>query len=327
MTGSTILRRALLAAAVTMAPLAAMAQDKLTVRMDFSPWGIQAAMHLAEVKGWFKEANLVVDVQDGRGSGNTLQLVNAGQVDVGQIQLGLLAQARENGATVKSFAGFDRRTDLTVLVDRESGIRKVQDFKGKTLVVFAASPWAPLIDLWLKQGGLDRNTVTITFVDPAALWGTYTTKRADGLMSTIGSALPVANGPRPSHAVLAEDAGIAFPSYGLIATEATLKAKPDVLKRLVATQQKAWAYMRDGGIEEGVDAMLKQRPDARLDRKVQREQIQLTIDFFDTPATKGKPIGWQAEEDWKKHLDMMLAAGALKAPGKASDNFTNDLIQ
>jgi NitT/TauT family transport system substrate-binding protein len=327
MTTSSILRRALLAAAATLAPLAAQAQDKLSVRMDFAPWGIQAGMHLAEVKGWFKDAGLVVDVQDGRGSGNTLQLVNAGQVDVGQIQLGLLAQARENGATVKSFAGFDRRTDLVVLVDRESGIRKVEDFKGKTLVVFAASPWAPLIDLWLKTGGLDRTSATITFVDPAALWGTYTAKRADGLMSTIGSALPVAEKPRPSHPVLAEDAGIAFPSYGLIATEATLASKSAALKKLVATQQRAWAFMRDGGIEEGVAAMLKQRPDARLDPVVQREQIKLTIDFFDTPATKGKPIGWQAEEDWKKHVDMMLAAGALKAPAKTSDLYTNDLIQ
>ncbi|BBK29875.1 NitT/TauT family transport system substrate-binding protein [Stella humosa] len=327
MTNTNILRPAVLAAALALAPLAATAQDKISVRMDFAPWGIQAGMHLAEVKGWFKEANLVVDVQDGRGSGNTLQLVNAGQVDVGQIQLGLLAQARENGATVKSFAGFDRRTDLVVLVDKDSPIRKVQDFKGKNLVVFAASPWAPLIDLWLKQGGLDRTTVTVSFVDPAALWGTYTAKRADGLMSTIGSALPVAEKPRPSHGVLAEDAGIAFPSYGLIATEATLKTKADALKRLVATQQKAWAFMRDGGIDEGVEAMLKQRPDARLDRAVQREQIKITIDFFDTPATKGKPIGWQAEEDWKKHVDMMLAAGALKAPAKTSDLYTNDLIQ
>ena len=327
MTNSTILRRALLAAAATLAPFAAMAQDKLTVRLDFAPWGVHAAMHLAEVKGWFKEANLAVEVQDGRGSGNTLQLVNAGQVDVGQVQLGLVAQAREKGATVKSFAGFDRRTDLTVLVDRDSSIRKVQDFKGKTLVVFAASPWAPLIDYWLKQGGLDRNTVTVNFVDPSALWGTYTAKRADGLMSTIGSALPAANVQRPSHAVLAEDAGVHFPSYGLIATDAVLASKAAVLKRLVATQQKAWAFMRDGGIEEGVDAMLKQRPDAKLDRNVQREQIKITIDFFDTPATKGKPIGWQAEEDWKKHLEMMQATGALKVAGKPTDYYTNDLIQ
>ena len=54
----------------------AIAQDKLSVRLDFSPWGGQAAMHLAQNKGWFKEAKLDVDIQDGRGSGNTIQLVD-----------------------------------------------------------------------------------------------------------------------------------------------------------------------------------------------------------------------------------------------------------
>ena len=90
----------------------AVADEALTVRLDFSPWGVHAAMHLAQQQGWFDEAGLDVDVQDGRGSGNTLQLVNAGQVDVGQIQLGLVPAARQSGATVTSFAGFGRRTDL-----------------------------------------------------------------------------------------------------------------------------------------------------------------------------------------------------------------------
>ena len=49
----------------------ASAADKLSIRLDFSPWGVQAAMHLAQFKGWFKEAGLDVDIQDGRGSGNT----------------------------------------------------------------------------------------------------------------------------------------------------------------------------------------------------------------------------------------------------------------
>jgi NitT/TauT family transport system substrate-binding protein len=320
-------RTALVAGAATLAaPHVARAQEeKLSVRLDFSPWGVQAAMHLAEVRGWFKEAGLAVDVQDGRGSGNTLQLVNAGQVDVGQIQVGLIAQAREQGATVKAFAGFGRRTDLAVLVDRDSPITKVQDFRGKSIVVFAASPWAPFIDAWLKAGGLDRNSVNVMFVDPAALWGTYTAKRADGLMSTTPSAIPVAAGPRPSKAINAEDAGVAFPSYGLIATEATLRARGAALRKLVATQQRAWAHLK-GNLDDGVEAMLRQRPDAKLDRGVVREQIRLTIEFFDTPATKDKPIGWQAESDWTASLKALEAAGAIKPGWSAANYFTNDLV-
>ncbi|WP_439604768.1 ABC transporter substrate-binding protein, partial [Shinella sp.] len=144
----------------------ASAQDPLSVRLDFSPWGVHAGMHLAQERGWFEDAGLNVDIQDGRGSGNTLQLVNSGQVDVGQIQLGLLVSARQQGANVKSFAGFGRKTDLCVLVDEDSPIAEVADLKGKSLVVFAASPWAPFIDAFLEAGGLTQSDVEVLFVDP-----------------------------------------------------------------------------------------------------------------------------------------------------------------
>lgn len=316
---------AVFAASVVVA--SARADEKLSIRLDFSPWGIHAGMHLAKEKGWFKDAGLDVDIQDGRGSGNTLQLVNAGQADVGQIQLGLLLSARENGSTVKAFAGIDKRTDLAVLVDKDAVIEKVSDFKGKSLVVFAASPWAPFIDYWLKQGGLDRSTVNIMFVDPAALWGIYTAKRADGLMSTPPSAVPVAAATRPSKSILAEDAGIAFPSYGLIATEKTIGIRKDALKKLVQVQQKAWDYIRNGHVEEAADAIISQRPNAKLDKNVLIGQIQLTIDFFDTPNTKGKPIGFQSEEDWSKAVKSAEAAGVVKPGAAPSSYFTNEFIQ
>ena len=67
---STLMLLSIVAASTGASP--ASAQDKLSVRLDFSPWGVQAAMHLAQNKGWFKEAKLDIDIQDGRGSGNTI---------------------------------------------------------------------------------------------------------------------------------------------------------------------------------------------------------------------------------------------------------------
>jgi NitT/TauT family transport system substrate-binding protein len=318
---------ALIAAGVMLAvaSVPALAQDKLTVRLDFSPWGVQAAMHLAKNKGWFKDANLDVDVQDGRGSGNTVQLVNAGQVDVGQVQVGLVGSARAQGATIKSIATFQRKTDLCVLVDRDSPAKTVADLKDKTVVVFAASPWAPFIDLYLKSGGMTRDTVKVDFVDPAALWGTYTAKRSDGLMSTVGSALPIAEGPRPSKCLLASDAGIAFPSYGLVAREDTIASKGAALKRLIQVQQKAWTHLKTNP-DDGIAAMIAERPDAKLNADVLRGQIKLTIEYFDTPASAGKPIGWQAKEDWEAALKSMEAAGVVKPGWKAEDYYTNTLV-
>lgn len=326
-----VLKQALTAAAMLalMGGWSAQAQEELTpltVRLDFSPWGVQAAMHLATEKGWFEEAGLDVDVQDGRGSGNTLQLVNSGQVDVGQIQVGLVPSAREQGANVKSFAGFARKTDLCVLIDQDSPITEISELDGMTITVFAASPWAPYIDAFLDGGGLTREDVEIMFVDPAALWGTYTAGRADGLMSTVSSALPVAEANRPSKCLTADLAELYFPSYGLIATDETIAQKGEALAKLVDVQQQAWQAIEED-LELGVDAMISQRPDANLDPDVLREQIRLTIEYFDTPATEGKPIGWQAEEDWIAALKGMERAGVVQPGWDPSDYYTNELVE
>lgn len=324
----------LLAAAFASRPAPAAAQaaapagppDKVSVRLDFSPWGVQAAMHLARHRGWFREANLDVDIQDGRGSGNTIQLVNAGQADVGQVQVGLVGSARAQGAKIRAIATFQRRTDLCVLVDRDSPATRAADLRGRSLVVFATSPWAPFIDLYLRAGGLSRNDVKVDFVDPAALWGTYTARRADGLMSTVGSALPIADRARPSKCLLAADEGIAFPSYGLVAREDVIAARGPVLRRLIQVQQRAWEHLR-GNPDDGVRAMIAERPDARLDPDVLRGQIKLTIDYFDTPASQGRPIGWQAREDWEAALKSLEAAGVLRPGWTVTDYFTNQLVE
>lgn len=305
---------------------ATQAQENLSVRLDFSPWGVHAAMHLAKERGWFEEAGLNVDVQDGRGSGNTLQLVNAGQVDVGQIQLGLLGASREQGAKIKSFAGFQRKTDLCILVDKDSDVSEIADLKGKTLVVFAASPWAAYIKDFLAAGGLAEGDAEVLFVDPAALWGTYTTGRADGLLSTIGSAIPVAEASRPSKCMMLDLAELYFPSYGLIATEDTIANRGEALKKLVEVEQRAWAEIK-ADPQVGVDAIINQRPDAKLNPDVLREQIKITVEYFDTPATEGKPIGWQAAEDWEMTLKGMEKIGLVKPGWDASNYYTNEFVE
>lgn len=205
-------------------------------------------------------------------------------------------------------------------------MKQVADLNGRNIVVFAASPWAPFIDMFLKSGGQTRDTVKVDFVDPAALWGTYTAKRTDGLMSTVGSAIPLAEATRPSKCLLAADAGITFPSYGLVAREDTIAAKSDALRRLIKVQQRAWEHLRTSP-DDGIAAMIAERPDARLNADVLRGQIKLTIDYFDTPASRGKPIGWQAKEDWEAALKSMEAAGVVKPGWNAADYFTNALVE
>ncbi|MGI8525561.1 MAG: ABC transporter substrate-binding protein [Pseudolabrys sp.] len=304
----------------------ARAAEKLTVRLDFIPVGFHSAMHLANEKGWFAREGLEVDIQDGTGSLNTIQLVGSGQVDVGQVQLGVMAIAREKGVPVKSFAGFLRRGDLGVIVPRGSDMKTVKDLKGKKLLCFSASPWAPFIDNFLAKGGLDRTSVDVSMVSPGAMAGIYSSNGADGILTVEPFGLPIVEKSRPSRSIRLADYGINFPSYGLIATETTIANRRDALAKLAKVQIETWEYIWNGHVDEAVDALMKSRSNLKLDRDVVKGQLVLNKDLFDTAATKGKRIGWQSTQDWDMALRDIKAAGAIASYSKPDDYFTNALL-
>src|SRR5258708_16374670 len=124
----------------------AQAAEALSVRVDFAPWGVHAALHLAQAKGWLKEDNLAVDIQDGTGTLSTINLVAAGKVDVGFVQLGPIAIARASGLPLKSFACYLRRAAPAVMLDAVKGPRPPKELPGKQIVCFANRPWPPFVD-------------------------------------------------------------------------------------------------------------------------------------------------------------------------------------
>jgi NitT/TauT family transport system substrate-binding protein len=309
-------------------PLAALAQEKVTILLDYSyPEGIQASLHLATVKGWYKEAGLDADVQDGKGSIITVQQVAAGQADIGLAQLPSMAGGVSNGMPITSIMAFSRKGDNGLVVARDSGINTLADFKGKKLVGIAGGAVGPFIDPFLKAGGLSRSDVNVVIVDGSALASTYTSGNADGIVTIAGYFIPTVEKVRPSKAILFSDVGLNLPGYGLIVNRSVLEKRPEVLRKVVEINQRAWAYIAAGHSDEGADAIVDQRSSLRPDRDSLRQQVKFYAGMLDTPATKGKPIGWQSEADWEDALRLMGEVGVLKNKVNAADMYTNKFIR
>ncbi len=325
-----VLQVVALAAMTSMASPEALAQprEKISVVLDFTPWGIHAAMHLAKQKGWFEQEGLDVDVQDGKGTLPGIQLVGAGRIDAAAVQLGPMAIARENDLPLISIAGFARRGDLAVLVSADKGPKNAKELAGKKLVSFAGSPWVPFIKPFARAVGLSDEQFNITMVAAPAMVGSYVSGDADGFLSLAPFGEPLVAKTRPARSILAVDYGIHFPSYGLITSEATLKSRKPALRKLVQVQMRAWEYIyKDpANIDEAVRAIMAQRPDAGLDAERLRGQITAYRAFFDTENTKGKRFGWQAEADWLAAIKSLQAAGAIKPGRKPSEYYTNELV-
>ena len=55
-------------------------------------------------------------------------------------------------------------------------------------------------------------------------------------------------------------------------------------------------------------------------------QLKMYMPLFATPATKGRPLGWQAESDWQEALKSMEQASMIKPGWKSVDFYTNKFI-
>ncbi len=307
----------------------AWAQDSLKVRLDFLPWGVHAALHLAEQKGWFKDAGLDVDITDGKGSGLTIQQVASGEIDIGQVQLNAVAVARNQGIPITSIAGFVRRGDLGAIVPDDGKINSVKDLAGKKVAYVAATSFGPLAEPFLIAGGLPRNDVNLVNVDASSLMSVYISGAADSVLTNIPLGIPAAAGKRPSKGLLLADVGMNLPSYGLIVSDSTLKTRAKALMKFVPVAVRAWEYVYNGDpahIEEGVQAILSQRPSDKLDAAILKGQVAEYGKFLYTPATEGKKLGWQSKEDWKAAIATMERIRLIKPGFKPSDLYTNEFV-
>lgn len=312
---------AMIGGAAIAAPL-----EKISIRLDWTPWGDQAAFHLAQAKGWFRDAGLDVDIQDGNGSVTTVQIVGNGQFDVGYAALSAMIVAREKGLPVRAIATYARKSDIGLMVPVDSNINSPKDLAGKKIGYTAGSLESPFVDLFLAAGGLTRDQVQLTNLDGSAKIGTYLAGRLDGAFSSIPFFLPPVAETRKSKGLLLADYGLQFPSFGLFATESKIAERQAALTRFVSVVSGAWAYIIKGHEDEAVQAMIADRPQAKINPTVLRGQIVAFETFFATPASQGKPVGYQAAADWDQAMATLLKVHQVKAEDKATDFYTNELF-
>lgn len=290
----------------------ARAAEKLTVETDWAPYGVHAALFLAAQKGWFAEAGLDVAILDGKGSATTIQQVAAGQIDIGFAQLATMAAGIDKGMPIESIACFVRAGDNGAIVPAGGTMKVAKDLVGKRIAYSPGSASASLMDAFLSKVGIGRDQLTLVAVDSHAIAGTYAAGGVDAAITTTAYMTPIVADKRPSIGITYASVGMLVPSFGLVIRKADETARAKALALFVPVTVRAWEYIFAGHVDEAVAAIVAQRPNDRLDRKVMAGQLEGYMRLFDTPATKGMGIGWQAESDWKDAIATLVEAGMIK---------------
>lgn len=199
-------------------PVAAQTLPKLKV------WGASATVEayhgflfLGIPLGFYREQGVEVEFGTAAGSSATLQLVAAGQVQLGYVGMEVVALAKARNPTLPVTAVYlqDRGNIYELVVPEDSAIRSVADLKGKTIgVANLASGAIPSLRAMLAEAGLNpANDVSLVPVGNGAAAATALRggrvqalslfRAQHALIETLGISLRYFQREQPSAVVIA----------------------------------------------------------------------------------------------------------------------------
>jgi NitT/TauT family transport system substrate-binding protein len=330
---STITRRGLgrlgLAGTAAFAmPAIAQAPTRVVLRTDFLFNGYVAPFALALERGFFREAGIDCSIEQGQGSGTTIQTVASGAdtfgiADAATAILGITAQR----IPVRILSVYTQTATMGLIYHPDSGFTgDLAQIRGKVVISSAGSADLRLLDAALATANLRRTDVQLQLVDANARVplflrtpGAFLTGFATGDYLRVRSRLPDAR-----YVPYARYGVIAY-GTGLIASNSTIEGRAPLVRGFVNACRRGWeAALQDQ--DAAIAASVKLYPNLAAD--FLRDGLRIALEQqLHTPATRGKPIGWTEEADWAQTIEVLKNYAGLTNPREPSAYYTNQFIQ
>src|SRR5579875_2031656 len=300
---------------------AAHATDHVSFRLDWKLTGYHVPFYWAKAKGYFAAEGLDVDIKEGAGSGQTINLVGGQQDDIGFADYLLMAAAASKGMGVKAIFGVVQDGAWAVISPAACGsVASTADHKA-------------LLDLFMAVNKIPAQSVSVRVTSPATRNTVFAEGQVDGMVSiTIGSPMDLVvranqGKGKPLYFMPFEKFGVAPEGEGLIASDAFIAQKPDVIRRFLRAAARAFAETVDpANLTQAIDIAVKDSGASAERYESVKLQWMDTIKHLHTANTKDKPFGWMSEKDWAATLDILRETGRLEKAVPASQFYTNAFI-
>ena len=274
---ATLLAGALLAAL----PLAAHAQTRIKMVLNWKYQGPQAWFFMAQDKGYFKAEGLDVEIDQGEGSSASITKVAAGayQAGFGDINALInLAATRPADAPVAVYMIYNT-PPFTIVVKKDSPIRTPKDLEGKTVGGPANDGALKLFPAFAKVAKVDAAKVNITNMAPNLREQMLLRGQVDaifGFTNTVYfSAKLIGIDPEKDlRFINYADFGMDLYSNAIVFSRAFVKENPKAVAGFVKAVNRA---INDSlaNPEAAMDAVMKREP--LLKRDVEKERLLATI--------------------------------------------------
>lgn len=294
------------------------------VLLDWAWLPYHATFLVAQEKGYYKEAGLDVQLEQGRGSATTALMLSEGGFDIAHLNVTNAAQMISKGGAIQVVDIYQHKTGAAFIgiqgKVRLDGPQSLKGIKigstpggsdGLSLKVFLAANKMKPTDL--NVVALDANAKT------AALFsGTIDAVSGD---SPAFEAYVRATNQQPATMQLSHF-GVNLIGFGFAANTSYLAKNPDIVRKFLAATRKGFAEAaRD--YKAACELMqAKVHLAGTIERCVDYNKGILALSTPPTDANWGQ----QSSEEWKRLLATLKDAGELFGDEPLSTYYTNDFV-
>lgn len=301
----------------------ARAADSVSLITDFGYNGRHAYFFVALDKGYYKDAGLDVKIIGGNGSVDAIRQVGAGNANFGFADAGSLMLSRANdNIPVRLVAVVYARPPQAIFCSADAGLKTIKDLEGQAVANPAGGSIPDLFPAFAKSAGIDGSKVKWVVAASSALPGLLASGRVPCVgQFTVGEPMLAAQvAPKKLVRFAFSDAGLNFYSNGLIATDATIKSNPDLVRRFVDATIKGMKAAFANPAEAG-SIMHKYHPE--VDAGVAKGETEAVAELAEV---KGKPLAEIDPSRVKATLDVISGAFKLKSAINADDVYTAGFV-
>jgi ABC-type nitrate/sulfonate/bicarbonate transport system substrate-binding protein len=279
-------------------------------------------VYVAQEKGFFQDENLTVSIEHSPGSGQHLQLVATGKVQVTTQDAGVMLQRRADpGLPLVSIALIGQRGQQAFAALADKGLKTPKDWEGRTVGYKGTPP--PDLKALLIAAGADPGKVQLVNVgfDPRLL-----TEGKVDVYPVFKSNEPFLIRSWGYELTLWDAADYGVPSLGLafVTSEETLAQQPEVLRRFLRAALRGIEYASQNR-EEAVTIVLKYTG-PETDAQHMRFMLDAELLDAENDLTAEHGVGWQEQSQWQD-LAEMLQQNEVLSEIDVSKAFTVDLLK
>ncbi len=305
----------------------ASAADKVKFALDWIPYGKHAMFYASIDMGFWKDAGLDVALTRGFGSGDTVKRVASGTEDFGFASVGNMIAARARGADLRLVGMIHDKTLETVATLKGNKIAKPSDLEGKKIGSPEANASRVIFPAFANINKFDHKKVTWVNMTVPATVPSLLAGRVDAILIfyTEKPTVDKASGKvgKEPYYMLYANYGMATYGNGILVSEKTLKAKPELVKRFLAATYKGIAWSVENP-QKAVDIFIKHNPAISPD--LARAHFDIAVDSLLSANAMKAGIGHMTRDRMVFTNDLITTHMKLPKKTAVEDVYSNDFL-